>query len=73
MSKIRYGSYEELRKAVADNPSEENLNALGDWFVRYGYEYWNGEVFDADGIELVPVYEQTGEDDFDLVGWKIAD
>ena len=73
MSKVNYYSYADLRKAVNDNPTEENINALGEWFERYGGAYWNGWYYDADGIRLAPIYEQTGEDDFDLIGWQLAD
>lgn len=56
-------NYEELRKSVVDNPTQENRMALGEWFQNYGMEFWNGECFDADGFVLVPIYEWDEETD----------
>lgn len=57
---LRYG-YEEYRAAAIEDPSEENLANLGEWFQQYGMEFWNGECWDADGYELRPVYEWDEE------------
>lgn len=54
-------SYEELHRAVAEDPTHENRMALGEWFQEYGMEYWNGEFFDADDFRLVPIYDWDEE------------
>lgn len=49
--------YEELRSAaIADDATQEDINALGAWFESNGSTYWNGEYYDADdGIRLYPI------------------
>ena len=66
-------NYDELRKAAIENPTEENLAALGKWFELYGMDFWNGQYFDADGYELWPVYAEAEEDAVQLeqVGWEL--
>ena len=58
-------TYQTLR-AAAEDGTEEAVAALGEWFLRYGTDYWNGECYDADGMELFPLYNEDG----DLTGWK---
>jgi len=65
-------NYDELRKAAIDNPTTENLEALGEWFNLYGMDFWNGESWDADGYELRPVYEWDDERDQGiLIGYEL--
>lgn len=67
---INYYSYQELReKALSGN--QDDVNALGYWFNSYGSDYWNGEYYDADGFQVVPQYQQIGEDEFEIVGYEI--
>lgn len=64
--------YAELREAaIKFNATTEEVNALGEWFERYGRDSWNGEYFDADdGYRLFPVYKEVDEDEFELVGYE---
>ena len=41
--------YNALLVAVEENETPEALEALGEWFQRYGDMYWNGECWDIDG------------------------
>jgi len=63
-------SYEELRNA-AKSGKKADINALGEWFSTYGTEYWNGEYYDADGMEVWPVYKEVNEDEFELAGYSL--
>ena len=47
------------------------MNALGEWFEKYGDRYWNGEFFDADGLRLFPVYVEVDEDQFEITGYEV--
>lgn len=72
MKYISEYNYEELRAAAPlPNATQDDINALGEWFSRYGSSYWNGEYYDADGVSVHPVYEQTGDDEFELSGYSI--
>lgn len=63
--------YEELRaKAIAADATPEDIENLGNWFERYGDQYWNGEYFDADGYRLYPVYEYDEDDEAILKGYE---
>lgn len=67
-------AYEDLRDAVKKNPTQENINALGEWFSTYGSSYWNGESFNADGITVWPVYSEE-EDEygcFELLRYELG-
>lgn len=63
--------YKELKQKVLENETEENLNALGEWFEMFGNDFWNGEYFDADDFHLVPIYKEVDEDEFERIGWEI--
>ena len=69
-------SYQELREAaLSPAATQENINALGEWFERYGHEnpdFWNGEYWDADdGMRLFPVYTDPDEyGDSDIIGYE---
>ena len=62
--------YEELREA-AESGNREDINALGRWFEREGREFWNGECYHADGMELYPLYKLVDAEcgDYDVVGY----
>lgn len=65
-------NYEELRDAAVKNPTPENLENLGEWFHNYGMEFWNGECFDVDGYDLIPVYSDPDENgDFVRIGYEL--
>lgn len=64
-------SYDELLAAVNSAPTQENINALGEWFNSYGMDYWNGEYFDADGLRIYPVLKEFDEDEYELVGYEL--
>lgn len=60
MKNISYYAYEELRAAAfADGATPEDIDALGEWFDRYGQTYWNGDSYDADeGYRITPIYDE---------------
>lgn len=63
--------YQTLRKAVEKNPTKDNINALGEWFCRFGWDYWNGEYFDADGVKVYPVVVfNEFKDDYTVCGYE---
>lgn len=59
--------YRKLREAAENDSSA--VNALGSWFYLYGWDYWNGEYFDADGMKVVPQYETDEYGDAKLIGF----
>ena len=66
--------YNALLVAVEENETPEALEALGEWFQRYGDMYWNGECWDIDGSRgLYPIYKIADEEceGFELVGYEI--
>lgn len=73
MKYISAYNYEELRAAaLAPNATQDDIDALGEWFSRYGSTYWNGEYYDADGVCVRPVYKKIDEDDYELTGYEIG-
>lgn len=65
--------YEMLRSAaIAYEATQDDINALGEWFTQFGKTYWNGEYYDADGLRLFPVYKASGEteDCFEIAGYE---
>lgn len=68
---MSYYDYAELKKAVEAQPTQENINALGEWFADYGMDYWNGEYYDAGSFRVYPVFEEIEEDEFELKGYEI--
>ena len=62
--------YQILRQA-AESGNREDINALGRWFEREGREFWNGEYYDADGMEIYPVYKlvDAETEDYEIVGY----
>lgn len=67
------GEYQKLRSAVEAAPTQENVNALGEWLDAYGKRcHWHGDVcFDADGIRVYRVYKKLDEDEFEFVGYEL--
>ena len=66
-----YYAYEELReKATANDATQKDINALGEWFEAHGSMYWNGEYYDADGLRLFPINEEVAEDEWEVVGYE---
>lgn len=66
-------SYQELReKALSASATQDDVNALGYWFSRYGNRYWNGKFYDCgDDVKLYYVLQQIGEDEFEVVGYEL--
>lgn len=65
--------YKELKeRALSPSATQEDINALGEWFERYGDRYWNGEVYDIEnGISIRPIsapYEI--DDDGEAISWE---
>ena len=63
-------NYDELREdATSPEATQEDINALGEWFSQYGEMYWNGEYYDAeDGLCLYPLYKynhDSGDVEYD--------
>ena len=56
--------YIDLYKAFKENPSQENINKLGEWLQRYA-DHWNGEdwtITDENGKpdgRIKPVFDQS--------------
>ena len=65
-------SYAELREAALKPGAKQiDIDTLGAWFSVYGQCYWNGEVYDADGKSLRPVYSYDTETDvYNVVGYS---
>ena len=73
MKDINYYSYQELQEAaIAPEAAQEDVDALGEWFSRFGERYWNGECYDADGVTAWPIVEWDEErDQGDVVGYEL--
>lgn len=77
MTNINYYSYEDLKNAVLQDKTQENINNLGEWFSRYGMSYWNGECFDADDFRVYPVvveaedFVEDENENWETVGYEI--
>jgi hypothetical protein len=76
MKKIinRY-SYEELAAAAMSvEATQEDIDALGEWFESYGRVYWNGEYYDIDGSHsLRPVYSEPDENDCcEIISYRLG-
>lgn len=66
-------NYEELaERALRFDATQEDINALAEWFERYGDRYWNGERYEIDATRsLYPIYEETAPDEWEIVGYEI--
>ena len=75
---VGYYDYKELyEKATAYNASQDDINALGEWFENYGMCYWNGERFEASAEGeptgtrgLVRIEKQVDEDTWETIGYE---
>ena len=65
--------YEELKnKALSADATQEDVNALGEWFEQYGDRYWNGECFSVEnGIHLYRIEEEIDEDEWEVTGYEL--
>ena len=74
---VNYYSYKDLEAAALADASEENLAALGEWFERFGSDFFNGECYTVNAdCNLYPIYEdhfdEDGElDHADIIGWEL--
>lgn len=68
-----YYDYDNLvKKALSKDASEEDVNELGEWFRRYGVDYWNGEYYEVDEeYRLYEVFKEVAEDEFELIGYEL--
>ena len=66
--------YNELKeKALAFNATQEDINALGEWFSRHGMSHWNGECFYVDADHnLYPIHKEIGYDEYEVVGYTFS-
>lgn len=69
-------NYEELAAAaVKFDATQEEINALGEWFALYGDAHWNGECWTVDEAKdqhLYPVYHTNDEDELEIVGYTFS-
>lgn len=66
-------AYEDLeKKALSANATDADIQALADWFIQYGNDFWTGECFIVNSNHaLYPIYREVGEDEFKIEGWEI--
>lgn len=66
-------TYNELKeKALAFNATQEDINALGEWFSRHG-DHWNGECWTVDvDHDLYPIHKEVGYDEYEVVGYTFS-
>ena len=71
---MKMGTYNELKeKALAFNAAQEDINALGEWFERYGRSDWNGECWTVDAYHnLYPIHKEVGYDEYEVVGYTFS-
>lgn len=69
-------AYEELKAAaLKPDATQEDIDALGEWFESYGTGYWNGSCWTVDekqDIHLARVYKEIAEDEFERIGYTFA-
>ena len=67
-------NYKEIcEKALASDATQEDINALGEWFSRHGMSYWNGECFHVDADHnLYPIHKEIGYDEYEVVGYTFS-
>ena len=71
MYDVSYYDYETLKAAaLADGATEEDIDALGEWFRLYGEVFWNGEYYDVEGWRLYPFYVDDGYN-YNIVGYYL--
>lgn len=69
----RYKFQELYEKALASDATQEDINALGEWFNRYGEHEWNGECYHIDASHgLYPIYKEVDYDDYECIGYTFS-
>ena len=69
----RYNYKEICEKALASDATQEDINALGEWFERYGRSGWNGECWTVDAYhDLYPIHKEIGYDEYEVVGYTFS-
>ena len=65
--------YEELKnKALSTDATQDDINALSEWFEQYGDRYWNGEYFSVEnGIRLYRIEKEVDDDEFEIAGYEL--
>lgn len=68
-----YYDYEELKRKALESESEEDINSLGEWFLNYGDNQWNGHYYEIDNNNILyPVYNEIEEDNYELTGFLLC-
>lgn len=69
-------NYKDLEEAaVKFGATQDEINALGQWFELYGASYWNGECWTVDekqDLHLYPIYRELGDDEAEIVGYTFS-
>ena len=60
---------QELLAEALNDATPDNLNALGEWFERYGYTAWNGEYFTVS--EDIRLYRIWDDDHEGIIGYEL--
>lgn len=72
-----YYRYDELKEqALKPDATQDEINALGEWFNEFGGDFWNGEYYSVDekrDIKIYPVFEEIDEDQFELIGYCFSE
>lgn len=65
-----------VQKALAFDATQEDINALGDWFDQYGgwgRDNWNGECYHVDrDHDLYPIHREVGYEEYEVVGYTFS-
>ncbi len=69
-------AYEELAAAATRHgATQEEINALGEWFEQYGQRFWNGSSYEVDekkDIYLAPIMREVEEDEYEIIGYTFS-
>lgn len=61
-------NYRELLEAALNDPTPDNLNALGEWYEKYGEQYREGKCYIIDeDHRLYRIYNRT----MDIIGYEL--
>ena len=67
--------FEEIERRALTAQTEDAIRELGEWYQDFGSMFWNGEhytgKFNGREYQIAPVYEETDEDIFEIVGWEL--
>lgn len=74
---VEYEYYRDLEAAALHIGRDKDLEALGEWFERFGSPFWNGECYKIDSThDLYPIMEPDDEDepdgDYHITGWEVV-